>query len=173
MEWTVTTPSVTAVPGGPSWKSRAKEPLPHARQPFYRSGPGYLRLNTWGVQPGVSLPLPQLERDQFADAQSGIEILPELDYLLQLQRVPRLVADGACLLVPTDDLDRLEGASRDRHRFLSFYRHRVDAPNRSRGRMGGQCARSAFSRLTEAEEILRRHPPKSDEQPETSRETEG
>jgi hypothetical protein len=32
-------------------EEQRQEPLPHARQPVYRSGPGYLRLTTWSVQP--------------------------------------------------------------------------------------------------------------------------
>jgi hypothetical protein len=45
----VTTPSVTAAPDGP--EGGVKEPLPHARQLFYRSGPRYLRLLRGGSSP--------------------------------------------------------------------------------------------------------------------------
>ena len=53
VDWTVTTPSVTAAPDGP--ESNAKEPLPHARQPDLPKRAGVPPATTWSVQPEQSL----------------------------------------------------------------------------------------------------------------------
>ncbi len=54
--------------------------------------------------------LSELERDEFPDAQSGLQILPKLHELLDLQRVPRLIPNGASPLISIDELERLERA---------------------------------------------------------------
>jgi len=63
VDWTVTTPSVTAAPDGP--ESNAKEPLPHARQPgsteagrgttgYYMERPARAQSNLLrGLSPGA------------------------------------------------------------------------------------------------------------------------
>ena len=79
-----------------------------------------------GVQPGVSLLLSKLERDEFAHAQSGSEILPKLDHLLDLDRVPRFITDRAGLLVPADDLEGLERPGWNRDRLVSLHRRGVN-----------------------------------------------
>ena len=48
--WTVTTPSVTAAPGSPG-RAAPKNPCRMRGNLSTRSGPGYLRLTTWSVQP--------------------------------------------------------------------------------------------------------------------------
>jgi len=86
-------------------------------------------LDAWPSSHG-SLPLPQLECDQFADTGASLQVLPQLHHLLEFRRVPRFVPDGTRPLVAVDHLESLKGPCWNRHGLLSFNSDRVDTFSR-------------------------------------------